>query len=189
MKWKLISDDGKSRIYESDNGTRTETQMIYVDQMGNKWWGFADLFKIPVIRRLSAESVIALFTTGFTLDDLRTWIRKEKEILKSNDTEKYEKLYSMILEKEALMESTIDPLKKHLSLAAIYVLSDTELIDDFDQKEVGRKMGLWSLDYEAMAFFLNWQSNHMLNFLGSLSNISEIVLKASKLTGGLVQQM
>lgn len=181
-KWNLVSETGKVRVYQSDTGTRLETELIHTDQAGNKWYAFKDLFKIPYLRLAYSKQIADLFSAGLTLNDLREWIKKEKDILRGNSAEKYEKLYSLILEKESLIESTADPIKQHLSLCTIYILSEDEKIDYFDMSEIQKKMDIWRLDPLACSFFLNWHINHIANYSSSLNHISEIALKAEQQT-------
>lgn len=183
MKWKLQEqiDTASSnvRIYGNDiNSSLIETHQIYTDQMGNKWWGFRDLFQIPYIRVAFTKTISDLFKVGLSPEDILTWCKKEKEILRAakNDPEKYEKLYALILEKESQVESTVDPVQQHLALCTIYVLSDDEAIDQYSYPMATKKMDIWKLDPDACNFFLTWHTDRMAVYMKGLNILSEIAL-------------
>lgn len=175
MKWDLITDEPSKRVYQNQVGSQVETNIIYTDIFGKQWWGFKDLFKIPMIRIAFSKNIADLFTAGVSREDLSTWIAKEKEILRSQDPEKYEKLYRLILEKEDLIKSVADPLKQHLSLCTIYVLNEDERIDYYDTSVAAKKMEEWQKDLDAVAFFLSWHLSHTTNSMDSLKNIFQTV--------------
>lgn len=179
MKWKLQTDQStdKKRLYiQETTGTQLTTELIYTDKMGGKWWGFSDLFAVPYIRTAYAKQVSDLFTTGVTVEDLDKWDNEELKLLKSNDPEKYEKLYSLILERRKVRQSIVDPMKQHLALCTIYVLQDQERIDYYTLDQAGEKMQLWQLDKEATGFFLNWHTGHILKLTETFKGISQIAL-------------
>lgn len=181
MKWEL-SFNGKNvntgrayKIYtNNETGSECKIEHIYTDRLDIKWWGFSDLFAMPYIRIAFAKTISDLFLTGLTATDLRTWISKEKELLKSNDKEKYEKLYAMVLEKESVIENTVDPIKQHLALCTVYVMEEDEKIDYYSQSMAGEKLEKWKLDIDAQTFFLNWRYGHINRYYQDLKNITEI---------------
>lgn len=180
MKWKIQTDDGKTRVYENDKNSATiQTTLIYTDKMGNDWWAFYDLFNIPYLRIAYSKTISDLFRVGISAEDLKTWIAKEKELLRAakTDPEQYEKLYALILEKEVLINSTVDPLQQHLALCTIYVLGDNEVIDQYSQRDAAEKMKLWQLDVEAESFFLTWHIDRMASYTKVLNELSQIALK------------
>ncbi len=174
MQWQLKTQTDKDRTYiNSQTGTEIKTSLIHIDQLGRNWWGFHDLLSIPYIRIAYSKTVSDLFQIGLTADDLKSWCTKEKALLRSNDPEKYEKLYSMVLEKESAVKNAADPLKQHLALATIYILDDQERIDYFSHDLMSEKLKKWELDYEAQAFFLTWQTDRISQFSMLLNNLSQ----------------
>lgn len=179
MKWKLQEQQStdKKRVYiQETTGTQLTTEHIYTDKMGNKWWGFSNLFNVPYIRIAYAKQVSDLFTTGVTAEDLDRWDDEEIKLLKSSDPEKYEKLYAIKLERRKLRQAIVDPVKQHLALSTIYVLSEEERIDYFELEMAERKIAMWKLDQEAVGFFLNWHTGHILKFTETYKGISQIAL-------------
>lgn len=170
MKWKIQFESADMRIYENDSNNSTiQTDLVYTDKLGNRWWAFYDLFQIPYLRIAYSKTITDLFSIGLTADDLRTWIKREKELLRKNDPEKYEKLYAMILEKEQAITTTIDPMQQHLAIATIYVLGDKEQIDFYSAKIAQEKVDLWKLDEDAQIFFLNYHIKRMGNYTQALN--------------------
>jgi hypothetical protein len=184
--WKLINEtsEGKpTRLYKNEQtGSEATTELIHTDKDGGKWWGFCDLFKLPYMRIAYAKQISDLYTIGVTSEDLTTWCTKEKALLKATktDPEAYEKLYALVLEKETLIKNTVDPLQQHLSLCTVYVLSDSERVDSYSTDEAVKKMNIWKLDPDMIAFFLNWHTEHMHSYMESLSVISRIVSSGQK---------
>lgn len=176
MNWQLKKETGNTRVYISQHGTELTTTVILTDPVGRKWYGFTDFFKIPYIRTVYAKRITDLFQLGLTAGDIHEWIKEERELLKSNDPLKYEKLFALSLKKEELINAAIDPLKQHLALCTIYVLADDERIDYFSDEEAAAKMKAWELDKNIIAFFLSWQAEHMLSYTDSLKTLSQIVL-------------
>src|SRR5919108_662107 len=131
MSYKLITEktEGKAprlvRYYKNERtNTEVKTEHIYTDKDGKMYFGFADLYKIPYIRSVYAKHINDLYSVGLSLKDILKWCEQEKTILKSDDPEKYEKLYALILEKEGIASHTADPIQQHLSLCTIYVLAE-----------------------------------------------------------------
>lgn len=184
MKWNLKETktvNGKEvRVYESSTGSTCETMEIYIDSGGNKWFGFRDLFKIPYIRVAYAKHISDLFSIGLGLSDIVAWCKAEKDLIRSDDPEKYEKLFALILEKERIAKSTADPVRQHLALCTVYVLSDDERIDLFKDEDAETKLKLWGGDRGAITFFLNWHNAHIQRYTKALDRISKTVLKVDK---------
>jgi len=172
--------EGKNMVRTFRNertGSETKLSMIYKDKDGGQWWAFNDLYKIPVQRMSMAMNITDLYSIGLTLKDIQTWCNQEKTLLRSNDPEKYEKLYSLILEKERIATFVSDPLKQQIALCTVYIISDEERIDIFDEQKAEEKLKLWKGFPEMISFFLTWHSNQMQHFLKSLDKISTTVLK------------
>lgn len=175
------SEDGKFiRTYRNTStGTLVKTYLIKEND-GVRWFGFQDLFKIPMIRMSYARHITDLYNTGLTLKDVQAWCQQEKELLRSDDPEKYEKLYSLVLEKERLATFTADPIKQHLALCTVYILADDERIDYFDEQIAEQKLKLWQTSPELVAFFLSWHNGHIQHSLKLLEKISGIASKLER---------
>ncbi len=179
-----------TRVYiNKDTGMETKTNLIYTDREGRKYWGFADLFQLPQIRAVMAKNITDLYNIGLTLKDIQAWCNEEKALLNSNDPEKYQKLYALILEKEKLATYTADPIKQRLALATVYILMDDERPDYFDQSLGDDKLQLWKGDHTAVAFFLTWLENHMKLYMKRLNKFSQTVSSLQKLKEDQDQQL
>jgi len=169
-----------NRIVRTWRNTRTGTEiklsLVHQDEDGSKYWGFIDLFKMPIMRSSMAKNITDMYTIGLTLKDIQNWCSQEKEIIKSDDPEKYEKLYALILEKEKLATYTADPIKQQLALTAVYILEDDERIDYFDESIAEAKLKKWAGRPELIAFFLTWQTDHIGRYMKTLQKVSETVL-------------
>ncbi len=177
MNWKLTHTDPATtiRTYTQDQtGSQCQTKRIHTDNAGREWYGFVDMFKIPYLRIAFSQSISNLFKTNLTVQDLQKWFAEEKAILKSNDKEKYEKLYALVLEKETLTNSLVDPLRQHTALATVYVLRPDEPVDYFSFEECVKKMADWALLPESVAFFLSWHTEAIQRYGSSLSALSQI---------------
>lgn len=168
--YELISEQTENRkkvrtYINRQTSTTVKTTPIYTDSNGVIWWGFIDLFKVPYIRQAYAKHISDTFTMGLSLKDILEWCEQEKELLKGSDPEKYEKLYSLVLQKENLARHTADPIQKHLALCTIYVLSEDEQIDHFTDEQAAQKMKLWKADIRATAFFLTWHNEATQSFM------------------------
>lgn len=182
MIWQLQNETETTRTYiNTQTNSECQTEKIYTDKMGNAWYGFHDLFNIPYIRIAQAKAISDLFECGLTKADVVKWITEEKELLRSKDPEKYEKLYKLTLEKENLIKTVIDPLKQHLTLCTIYVLRPDERIDYYTTEMGASKLQDWTLDIDAQGFFLNWHAAHMQSFMSNLEKLSQIALKSANL--------
>lgn len=166
------------RLYRNEQGIEVKTSEIYKDQDGTVWYGFDDLFKIPIMRLSMARHISDMFTMGLSLKDILDWCDQEKKLIKSTDPDKYEKLYSLILEKERLANHTADPVRQHLALCTVYVLSAEERIDYFDEEQSGAKLRLWGGMVDAIPFFLTWYNVITRDYLKDLKSISQIALKS-----------
>jgi hypothetical protein len=157
-------------------GTEIKLSLIHKDEDGTKYWGFVDLFRMPIMRSSMAKNITDMYAIGLTLKDILKWCEQEKEIIKSDDSEKYEKLYALILEKERLATYTADPIKQQLALTTVYVLEDDERIDYFDEADAERKLKKWAGRPDMIAFFLTWQTDHIGRYLKTLQKVSKIAL-------------
>lgn len=186
MSYKLIEENLQAkqpfRIYKNEKtGTEVKTVLIYDETTAGRWWGFTDLFKIPVMRISMAKHISDLYNIGLTLKDILDWCKQEKELLKGNDSEKYEKLFALVLEKEKTAKFTADPVKQHLALSTVYVLNDEEQIDYFDEDKAEEKMKIWAAFPNMVAFFLTWYNEHIQRYMKTLEKISTTVSKVERL--------
>lgn len=181
MIWQLTKmDDAGNRIYtNTKTGTSIETYRIYTDAEGNNWYAFRNLFNIPNMRVYASNNINNFFQVGLTKGDVQEWIKQEKTLLKSNDPEKYEKLYKLVLERENTIEMIVDPMKQHLALATVYVMEENEQIDFWSNELAQRKMDKWAIDTEAQAFFLTWHMLAIQNSIEPYNNLFQTVLKTA----------
>jgi hypothetical protein len=179
MNYTFIEDrteGGKTvKVFRNSQGSETKVSKIYTTQDGKDWFGFVDLSKIPYIRIAYSKHIMDLFNLGMGLKDLLEWADNMKQIIRSEDPEKYEKLYSLILEKEKLAKFTADPIKQHLALCTVYIIAEDERIDYFDEGVAEQKMKLWSADPEAITFFLSWHNERIQDYLNFFKKISRTV--------------
>jgi hypothetical protein len=168
------------RVYRNEQGIEVKTSEIYTDRDGTKWFGFDDLFKIPIMRLSMSRHISDLFTMGLSLKDILDWCNQEKKLIRSDDPDKYEKLYSLILEKERLANYTADPVRQHLALCTVYVLADNERIDYFDEEQSSEKLKLWAGMVDAIPFFLTWYNVITRDYIKDLKSISQTVLKQTR---------
>lgn len=167
----------EERTYKNQQGTEVKLNEIYKDKSGTKWFGFADLYNIPVIRTVMARHLTDLYGIGLSLKDILSWCAEEKKLIKSADPEKYEKLYSLVLEKEKLAAFTADPIKQNLALCTVYIVRDGERIDYFDESLAEEKLKEWKAFPEMVGFFLNWHTKRIQDYIKNLSKISATVSK------------
>jgi hypothetical protein len=165
-------------------GTEIKLSLIHEDTDGKKYWGFIDLYKMPIMRSSMAKNITDMYTIGLTLKDILNWCNQEKELLKGDDPEKYEKLYALILEKEKLATYTADPIKQQLALTTVYVLEDDERIDYFDEAEAERKLKTWAGRPDLVSFFLTWQTDHIGRYMKTLAKVSQIVSAKTPMAKG-----
>ncbi len=190
-KWVLQPEtDPKQRLYiHAITGSECRLNLLITDKDGRGWWGFQDLFNMPIMRQMLSKTISDLFNVGLTATDLKGWIARQKAILKPADgkvdPERYEKAYAQVLNMENLIAATTEPATQYLTMATIYVLSDDENIEHFTHEKVAQKLKLWEVDEELAAFFLTWYCAHTLDYIKDLKQVSEIVSRvqaASDLT-------
>lgn len=175
--WTLQSEQNDKRVYvNSATGSRCTTSKVYTDNQGNNWWSFEDLMTIPYTRQFAATKISTLYALGLTKDDLTTHITGLKNILNSEDKEKYQKAYANVLEFESKTQQAIDPIKQLSSLVCVYYMLSDELIDSFDNTTQVRKLGILEADPKAHSFFLNRQMQDIETYTQHLNKISQIAL-------------
>lgn len=186
MLYEKVSEqlEGKRLIRTFRNiktGNETKLGLIHEDKDVGRWWAFEDLYKMPIMRVSMAQNITNLYGIGLTLKDIIAWCTEEKKLLKSNDPEKYEKLYALILEKERLATFTSDPIKQQLALCTVYVVADDERIDYFDEAAAQKKLEFWKGLPGLVSFFLTWQTNRIGLYMKTLNKISQTVLAVDRL--------
>lgn len=174
--WKLTNEQGNKRTYQNDQtGSQCTQSMVYTDKEGNKWWGFEDLTQIPYTRNFAATKISSLYALGLSKEDLTSFIARQRVVLKSNDPDKYEKAYALLLDFENKAINATDAVKQMSSLVCVYFTLNDELIDSFDNGLQVRKMSILEADPEMHAFFLKRVvdlTEHYSTFLSLLSRIA-----------------
>lgn len=173
--WKQTSSDSSKKIYtNSVTGSKCEQVKVYTDKDGNEWWGFSDLTSIPYTRTAAATKISSLYSLGLSKDDLNNHITKLKTVLKSDDREKYEKAYALVLDFENKASTATDAVKQISALVCVYYTLNDEEVDSFDSNLQVKKMGLLEADPMAHSFFLSRQIESTENYMKSLNLISQI---------------
>lgn len=175
---QVIEKSGKPsvvRTYKNAiTGTEISTSSVYKDKAGHVWHVFDDLFSIPFIRQMAAKRVLDLYGNGLSLIDVKSITTQMKAIVKSNDAEKYERVFAKLLELENLAETMADPVKQCIGLCTVYTLLDDERPDTYLQSDVSVKLSLLSLDIDAQTFFLTWWTGVMSRSGQILKGLSRI---------------
>src|SRR6185369_6929222 len=148
--------------------------MCYTDKDGNKWYSFDDLTAIPYTRSFAATKISSLFALGLSKDDLTSHINGLKTLLKSNDTDKYEKAYANVLDFEAKANNATDAIKQMTALTCVYFTLNDEPIDSFDNNLQIKKMSLLEADVDMHSFFLRRQIDITERYTMLLNSISKI---------------
>jgi hypothetical protein len=178
--WQLKEEKGNIRIYiNSLTGSKSEQEMVYQDKEGNKWYHFRDLTALPHVRKFAAMKISSLYTLGLSKDDLNGFITSMKTILKSEDSEKYEKAYGTLLDFQVKAENATDAIKQMSSLTCIYFTINDEDIDSFDQQLQANKMAKLEASPEMHSFFLGRQMQMNEDYNNSLKIISQIASHSS----------
>lgn len=175
--WKLTKEENNKRIYQnSQTGSQCTQSMSYTDKDGNNWYSFDDLTAIPYTRTFAATKISSLYALGLSKEDLSGFILKQKAILKSTDSEKYEKAFALLLDFENKANNATDAVKQMSSLVCVYFTLNDEPIDSFDNNLQVKKMSLIESDLEMHSFFLNLLIDRTEHYMTSLNLLSQIVL-------------
>lgn len=186
--WNLESEASDKRTYvNSQTGSRCITSKVYVDKEKNNWWAFEDLFTIPYTRNFAATKISSLYALGLSKDDLSSHINGLKEILKSQDKEKYEKAFALVLDFEGKAENATDPIKQLSSLVCVYYMINDEAIDSFDGSLQLRKMQLLESDPVAHSFFLKLQMQDIETYTHRLVELSQTASLHRRDTSGVLR--
>lgn len=173
--WQLQTDENGKRTYSnSTTGSKCTTSKIYTDKEGNDWYQFDDLMTLPYTRSFAATKISSLYALGLSKDDLNSHISGLKTILKSDDKERYEKAYAIVLDFESKANAATDAIKQMSSLVCVYFTMNDEPIDSFENTLQIKKMSILEADPDAHAFFLSKQINLIEDYTKRLSLISQI---------------
>lgn len=175
--WQLKTQDDKKRIYiNSATGSTCSQTQCYTDKDGNKWYSFDDILSMPEMRRFVSQKISSLYSLGLSKDDIAAHVDGMKSILKSNDKEKYEKLYANILDFESKANNATDAVKQLSALSCVYFTINDEPIDSFGNDLQIKKMALMEADLEMHSFFLRMQIDLIERYHQRLNLLSQIVL-------------
>lgn len=173
--WKFSKEENGKRVHINDTtGSQCVQSLVYTDREGNKWYQFDDLTSIPYTRNFAATKVTSLFALGLSKDDLNNHINGLKSILKSQDKDKYEKAYALVLEFESKASQATDAVKQMSSLVCVYFTVNDEPIDSFDGNLQIKKMALLEADLDMHCFFLNRQIDFTERYTRFLNQLSQI---------------
>ena len=173
--WQLKADENGKRTYENAFGSKCTQSLCYKDKENNDWYSFDDLLAMPYTRNFAATKVTSLYAVGLSKDDLTSFIDNGKALLKSDDREKYEKLYANFLDFESKALNATSAIKQMTGLACVYFTIGDEAIDTFDGALQLKKMALMEADPDMHAFFLNRQMLLTEDYTRRLTQISQIV--------------
>lgn len=173
--WKLETDQQGKRTYINDQtGSKCTQSICYTDKEKNNWYMFDDLFSLPYTRNFAALKVTSLFAAGLSKDDITAHIAEIKRLAKSDDKEKYEKIYGAILNFESLSTNATSAIHQMTSLVCVYFTMNDEAIDTFDGVLQMKKMALLESDPEMHSFFLSKQISATEDYSMRLKLISQI---------------
>lgn len=176
--WELKSFTETKRTYVNNTTGSICTQtMCYTDKDGNKWYEFDDLMSLPYTRSFAATKISSLYALGLSKDDLNNHINGLKFILNSDDKERFQKAYALVLDFENKANNATDAIKQMSALTCVYYTINDEPIDAFDNNLQIKKMSILEADIDAHSFFLSRQATAIENYTRSLKVLSQIVLK------------
>lgn len=163
-KLKSENEEGLRTYVNEETGTEIQTKILKVDEAGRKWYGFVDLLNIPFMRRHISEQMRKMYGEPVNESDMRNLISRLKEMLRSADTEKYERVYAEVLHFEDLLNAGRDTIAYFTTLASLYILSADEDISTYNTTQANKKMMYWADFPDLHTFFLNWlnDTNGML---------------------------
>lgn len=175
--WTKIEEKDGKRVWQNAFGSKCMQTICYKDKENNDWYSFDDLLSLPYTRNFAATKVSSLYALGLTKDDLTSHIDGIKVLLKSDDREKYEKIYANVLDFEQKALNATNAIKQMTGLACVYFTINDELIDTFDGALQLKKMALMEADPEMHSFFLSRQMQATEDYTRRLAIISQIVLQ------------
>lgn len=179
--WQLLKTENDIRTYSnSATGSKCETKKVYTDKEGNSWYLFQDLMMLPHTRQMLTLKISSLYALGLSKDDLFGYINGVKTLAKSNDSEKYEKIYAITLDFQNKAETATDAVKQMSSLACVYFLLNDEEIDGWDNNLQSKKMAILTADEKMHSFFLDLQISAIERYRNHSNLISQIVFPSLK---------
>lgn len=155
-------------------GTELTTYLLKEDRARGQWWTFEDLFTLPFIRQVASKKIMDLYGFGLSITDITAHTTQIKQLLRSDDQEKYEKVYAKVLELENITSAMADPIKQCIGLCTVYLLYNDERPDAYVQSEQNVKMSHLALDIDLQSFFLNWWTDIMRDSGKLLKGLSRI---------------
>lgn len=171
------------RVYINSNGSKCTTSMVYKDKEENQWYFFDDLMALPYTRKFAAMKISSLYSLGLSKDDLTGHIGRLKTISKSNDAEKYEKIYAETLDFENKVNNATDAIKQLSALTCVYFTINDEEIDSFENNLQIKKMALLEADPEMHNFFLTKQIDASEHYQRLLTFLSQTASSGSQENG------
>lgn len=172
--WQLQTEEKDKRVYvNSTTGSKCITSKVYTDRDKNNWYAFDDLLTIPYTRQFASTKISSLYALGLSKDDLTNHINGLKTILKSQDKEKYEKAFALVLDFENKAENATDSLKQLSALVCVYYMVNDEAIDSFENSVQLKKMQLLEADPAAHSFFLRRQIEDIESYTTLLRQLSQ----------------
>ena len=174
--WQLDSEKDGKRFYSNPlTGGKCSQTNVYQDKEGNTWWNFDDLTSLPFTRNFAATKISSLYSLGLSKDDLSGHISGLKAILKSDDRERYEKAFALVLDFENKANNATDAIKQISALVCVYFTMNDEAIDSFENALQIQKMSIMEADPEMHAFFLHRQTEATALYSESLNQLLQIV--------------
>lgn len=173
--WQKINETLTTRKYRNPvTGSECSTTKVYTDKDGNSWWEFDNLFTIPYLRQFAATKIASLYQVGLSKDDITNHINSLKNILKSQDNEKYEKAMQHILTFEERFNDATNAVRQMSSLVCVYNVMNDERVDLFDNATQDIKLAILEADHEAHAFFLKRQIERTETYGTAFDQLSKI---------------
>lgn len=156
--WEKIKDhEGKRQYRNPITGSECTTSIVCIDKDGNSWYTFDNLFTLPFMRQFAATKISSLYQIGLSKEDITNHIMSVKATLKSNDPEKYEKAFGLMLDFETKANEATNALRQISSLVCVYNVINDERVDLFDMSIQEQKLKLLEADHELHSFFLKRQ--------------------------------
>lgn len=174
--WVKIKETLETKEYRNqDTGGELTLRKVYTDAAGNTWWEITNLFLLPKIRILAAQKISQLYQVGLSADDVENHINGMKNLLRSDDKEKYDKAMQAVLNFEDNYRNATNASRQMASLVCIYYLLNDERIDAFDMAVQEQKINILTVDTDAQAFFLTKQIDRTETYGTALNQLSKTV--------------
>jgi hypothetical protein len=172
--WVKIKETLDTKEFRNqDTGGELTLKKVYTDTAGNIWWEITNLFLLPKIRILAAQKISQLYQVGLSVDDIENHINAMKNLLRSEDKEKYDKAMQAMLNFEDNYRNATNASRQMSSLVCIYYLLNDERIDAFDMAIQDHKINILMVDMDAQAFFLTKQIDRTETYGTALNALSK----------------